>query len=92
MPFAFASPEWSNEKGVGAALSFRLMGLNSYHCIQAPVQGSDKVANFFAKDTQELLGSVMVVVTDPKALGQKIVDDLNARRQNLGWANRGGEV
>ncbi|MBP2638250.1 MAG: cooS2 1 [Firmicutes bacterium] len=92
MPFAFSSPEWSNEKGVGAALSFRLMGLNSYHCIQAPVQGSDKVANFFAKDTQELLGSVMVVVTDPKALGQKIVDDLNVRRQNLGWSNRGGEV
>ncbi|HWR06474.1 anaerobic carbon-monoxide dehydrogenase catalytic subunit [Sporomusa sp.] len=85
MPVAFASPEWSNEKGVGAALSFRLMGLNSYHCIQAPVQGSDKVANFFGKDTQDLLGSVMVVVTDPQGLGQKIVEDLEHRRNQLGW-------
>ncbi|QDR79201.1 carbon monoxide dehydrogenase [Sporomusa termitida] len=85
MPVAFASPEWSNEKGVGAALSFRLMGLNSYHCIPAPVQGSDKVAGFFASDTQELLGSVMVVVTDPRGLGEKIVADLEQRRNQIGW-------
>ena len=26
LPFAFASPEWSNEKGIGAALGFRLFG------------------------------------------------------------------
>ncbi|WP_295445853.1 hypothetical protein [uncultured Thiodictyon sp.] len=32
LPLAFSRPEWSNEKGVGAALSFRLLGLNSYHC------------------------------------------------------------
>ena len=31
LPFAFASPEWSNEKGLGAALSFRLM--TKFHCI-----------------------------------------------------------
>lgn len=85
MPFAFSSPEWSNEKGVGAALSFRLMGINSYHCIEAPITGSDKVAAFFAADTQALLGSVMVVVHDPQALGQKIVDDLMLRRNNLAW-------
>ncbi|MDE7479426.1 MAG: carbon monoxide dehydrogenase, partial [Lachnospiraceae bacterium] len=28
MPFAFTSPEWSNEKGIDAALGFRLMGIN----------------------------------------------------------------
>lgn len=88
MPLAFASPEWSNEKGVGAALSFRLMGLNSYHCIPAPVQGSDKVANFFAHDTQALLGSVMVVVPEPLALGQRIVDDLAQRRRTLAWNSK----
>ena len=84
-PFAFSSPEWSNEKGVGAALSFRLLGLNSYHCIPAPVAGSDKVARFFAEDTLATLGSVMVVVTDPADLGQRIAADLTARRQALGW-------
>ncbi|WP_425060074.1 Carbon monoxide dehydrogenase 2 [Sporomusa carbonis] len=87
MPVAFASPEWSNEKGVGAALSFRLMGVNSYHCIPAPVLGSDKVADFFAKDTQDLLGSVMVVLPEPKALGEKIVKDIEHKRNVLGWNN-----
>lgn len=85
MPFAFASPEWSNEKGVCAALSFRLMGINSYHCIDAPIIGSDKVEEFFTKRTQELLGSVMVTITDPVQLGEKIVSDIAERRQHLGW-------
>lgn len=88
MPFAFASPEWSNEKGVGAALSFRLMGLNSYHCIPAPVLGSDKVAGFFAHGTQELLGSVMVVVPEPTALGQRIAADFGQRRKQTGWNSK----
>ena len=35
MPYAFTSPEWSNEKGIDAALGFRLMGVNSYHCVEA---------------------------------------------------------
>lgn len=85
MPFAFSSPEWSNEKGVGAALSFRLMGVNSYHCIQAPITGSDKVLKFFSEDTRDLLGSVMVVVPDPEQLGKKIVSDLEERRALLNW-------
>ncbi len=52
-PFAFSSPEWSNEKGVGAALSFRLLGLDSCHCIPAPVAGSEKVARFFLRKRPE---------------------------------------
>ncbi|MZP28277.1 anaerobic carbon-monoxide dehydrogenase catalytic subunit [Heliobacterium undosum] len=83
MPFAFASPEWSNEKGLGAALSFRLMGLNSYHCVPAPVFGSDKVRRFLEEETQELLGSIMVVVADPVELGERIVKDLEERRGGL---------
>ncbi|HMA92583.1 MAG TPA: hypothetical protein VKP30_07845, partial [Polyangiaceae bacterium] len=85
LPFAFASPEWSNEKGVGAALSFRLLGLNSYHCVRAPTFGSEVVERFLEHDTQQLLGSVMVVETEPVALGRRIVNDLELRRQGLGW-------
>jgi len=85
LPLAFSSPEWSNEKGLGAALGFRLLGLNSYHCIAPPVRGSDKVSRFFFEDTRELLGSVMVVDQDPVTLAGKIVDDFNARRSALGW-------
>ncbi|MBM7865303.1 anaerobic carbon-monoxide dehydrogenase catalytic subunit [Heliomicrobium gestii] len=84
MPFAFASPEWSNEKGLGAALSFRLMGLNSYHCVPAPVFGSDKVRRFLEEETEALLGSVMVVVADPGQLGERIATDLEERRNQLG--------
>jgi carbon-monoxide dehydrogenase catalytic subunit len=85
MPFAFSSPEWSNEKGVCAALSFRLMGINSYHSIHAPITGSDKVEKFFTQDTQATLGSVMVTITDPTKLGEKIVADIQKRREQLGW-------
>ena len=86
MPFAFSSPEWSNEKGVGAALSFRLLGLDSYHCIGAPVSGSANVQRYLEEETRELFGGRMVVVTDPATLGARIVDDLNARRAALGWS------
>ena len=85
LPLAFSSPEWSNEKGLGAAMGFRLLGLNSYHCIAPPFAGSDKVARFFYEDTQALLGAVMVVDPDPIALAQRIVADFDARRAALGW-------
>jgi carbon-monoxide dehydrogenase catalytic subunit len=85
MPFAFSSPEWSNEKGVCAALSFRLMGINSYHCIHAPITGSEKVEQFFTEDTLATLGAVMVTITDPTKLGERIVADIQKRREHLGW-------
>ncbi len=85
MPFAFSSPEWSNEKGVGAALSFRLMGLDSYHCVPAPVSGSDTISRFLDQGTRELLGGGMVVVPEPAKLAARIVEDLTLRRSRLGW-------
>lgn len=85
LPLAFSSPEWSNEKGLGAALGFRLLGLNSYHCLAPPVDGSDKVSKFMYEDTQELLGAVMVVDPDPTALAKRIVADFDARRAAIGW-------
>lgn len=85
MPFAFTSPEWSNEKGIGAALGFRLNGINSYHCVHAPVQGSDNVMNFLFKDTKEILGSTMNVEVDPIKLADRILEDLKEKRKALGW-------
>jgi carbon-monoxide dehydrogenase catalytic subunit len=85
LPLAFSSPEWSNEKGLGAAMGFRLLGLNSYHCIAPPLDGSDKVARFFFEDTQELLGAVMVIDPNPTVLAQRIIADFDARRAALGW-------
>lgn len=85
MPFAFASPEWSNEKGIGAALGFRLFGINSYHCVHAPVQGSENVKNFLYNGTKETLGSTMNVDVDPISLANKIIEDLKEKRKALGW-------
>lgn len=85
MPFAFTSPEWGNEKGIDAALGFRLMGINSYHCVEAQIYGSENVIEFLKEGTRELLGSVMYVDTDPVALGKKIVEDIKAKRKALGW-------
>ncbi|MBK1699507.1 anaerobic carbon-monoxide dehydrogenase catalytic subunit [Thiococcus pfennigii] len=89
LPLAFSSPEWSNEKGVGAALGFRLLGVNSYHCIAPPVSGSEAVSRFFFEGTQEILGAVMVIDPDPLALAGRIVADMDARRAALGWAAAG---
>lgn len=85
MPFAFASPEWSNEKGICASLAFRLLGINSYHSVYAPTQGSQKVTEFMTHGTKELLGSEMIVNVDHLALAEQIVDNLNAKRKALGW-------
>ncbi len=83
MPFAFASPEWSNEKGVDAALGFRLMGISSYHCVEAPIHGAPNVIKFLKEDTKETLHSSMIVDVDPVSLGERIVADLKAKRKNL---------
>lgn len=85
MPFAFTSPEWGNEKGIDAALGFRLMGINSYHCVEAQIYGSQNVIEFLKDGTKKLLGSVMHVDTDPVSLGNKIVEDIKAKRKALGW-------
>ncbi len=84
MPFAFASPEWSNEKGIDAALGFRLMGITSYHCVEAPIHGAPKVIKFLKEDTKETLHSSMVVDVDPVSLGEKIVADMKKKREQLG--------
>ncbi len=85
MPFAFASPEWSNEKGVGAALSFRLLGINSYHCVEPPIQGSPNVMKYLYEDSQDTIGSVMVVEVDPDKLADKLIVDMKKKREALDW-------
>lgn len=81
MPFAFSSPEWSNEKGIDAALGFRLNGINSYHCVEAQIHGSEKVIEFLKEGTKATLHSAMIVDADPVSLGEKIVADLKEKRR-----------
>ena len=85
LPFAFSSPEWGNEKGIDAALGFRLNGISSYHCVEAPIFGSKNVIEFLKYGTKELLGSTMNVNTDPVALAKQIVQDMKDKRAALGW-------
>ena len=85
LPFAFSSPEWGNEKGIDAALGFRLNGISSYHCVEAQIYGSKNVIEFLKDGTKELLGSTMNVDADPVSLGHKIVADMKAKRKALGW-------
>ena len=84
MPFAFLSPEWSNEKGIGAALSFRLLGVNSYHCVHLPIQGSDNVMGYvYGGGAQERFGSRMLVDPDHVALMNALMRDMDAKRNAL---------
>jgi carbon-monoxide dehydrogenase catalytic subunit len=84
MPYAFISPEWSNEKGVGASFAFRLNGISSYHCVYPQVQGSDKVMDYLF-NSKGRLGSTMTVDPNPDQLGEKILQDLKDQRRALGW-------
>lgn len=86
LPFAFSSPEWGNEKGIDAALGFRLMGISSYHCVEAQIHGSANVIHFLKEETKETLGSSMIVNVDPVALGEQIVSDMLEKRRRLGWS------
>lgn len=88
MPFAFVSPEWSNEKGIGAALAFRLLGIDSYHCVFGATLGSDQVQHFLEHETRDLLGSAAVVETDPAELAICVVDGLERRRSALAVGQR----
>ncbi len=85
MPYAFTSPEWGNEKGIDAALGFRLMGVDSYHCVEAQIHGSKNIIEFLKLGTKEMLGSQMNVNVDPIKLGEQIVEDLKKKRKALGW-------
>lgn len=85
LPLAFTSPEWANEKGVDASLGFRLMGIDSYHCVEYQIHGSANVIHFFKEGTRGALGSVMHVDTDPVALALKMASDMRLKRKSLGW-------
>jgi carbon-monoxide dehydrogenase catalytic subunit len=61
------------------------MGLDSYHCVPAPVTGSEAVRQFLDQGTRDLLGGGMVVVPEPGQLAARIVEDLSLRRKDLGW-------
>ena len=84
MPYAFASPEWSNEKGLGASFAFRLQGINSYHCVYPSVHGSANVMNYIM-NSEERLGSTMNVDTNPDLLADEILNDLKNKRAAFGW-------
>ena len=59
--------------------------MNSYHSVYAPTQGAPNVHEFMAHGTKPILGSEMIVNVDTKALAQQLVDDLNEKRNLLGW-------
>ena len=85
MPYAMTSPEWSNEKGFGAAFSYRLLGINTFHCVEPQVFGSENVMRFLKEDTKDLIGSVMTVNTDPIELAKLIMQSIEDKRKALGW-------
>ena len=54
--------------------------------------GSENVTRFLKEETGKMGLGVMVVNTDPKALGERIVSDLEAKRKALGWDRSGTEA
>ena len=59
------------------------MGINSYHCVEAPIHGSAKVIEFLKETTKKNLRSAMYVDANPVALAEKIVEDMKEKRREL---------
>ena len=53
--------------------------------MQVIKRDTPNVHEFMAHGTKPILGSEMIVNVDTKALAQQLVDDLNEKRQLLGW-------
>ena len=85
LPFAELTPHWSDEQDFCIALAYRMLGLNSYHCADAPIQGGKNVQDFLYGGSNDLFGSRMIVDPDPKKIAEKIVFDFEEARSNLCW-------
>ena len=54
--------------------------------------GSEKVSEFMAHGTKELLGSEMMVDVDHVKIANQLVEDFKEKRKALGWTvSLGGE-
>ena len=53
--------------------------------VYAPVMGSEKVSEFMAHGTKELLGSEMIVDVDHVKIANQLVEDFKEKRKALGW-------
>lgn len=62
-----------------------LINLSHIDCVEAQIHASQNVMEFLKDSTRETLGSVMYVDADPVALGEKMVEDIKAKRKALGW-------
>ena len=85
LPFAAIIPEWSQGKGVGATIAFRMSGFDTYFCSQTSRLESEEVQKFLHDDVKDLLGSSMHVTCAPEELVENILSQFAATRSELCW-------
>jgi len=72
-------------KRVSGGPWIQALGINSYHSVYPPVQGSKNVMKYLFEDTEKTLGAVMVVEVDPLKLADRIISDIDEKRKALMW-------
>jgi hydroxylamine reductase (hybrid-cluster protein) len=85
LPFAELSAECFSGRNSCNSLAFRLLGINSYHCISGTEQNTPNIKEFFYNETKKTIGGTMCIASTPKEIAGKIIANFNDARSRICW-------
>ncbi|NJD78796.1 MAG: anaerobic carbon-monoxide dehydrogenase catalytic subunit [Candidatus Methanoperedens sp.] len=83
LPFAACAPEWSNEKSIGAGLSFLTMGIPVFLGVKPPTGASRNVVKFLTDQVEEELGARYTIEPDPLQMAKSVIGVIEEKRGKL---------
>ncbi|PWB49658.1 MAG: carbon-monoxide dehydrogenase catalytic subunit [Candidatus Methanoperedenaceae archaeon] len=83
LPFAACAPEWSNEKSIGAGLSFLTMGIPVFLGVKPPTGASLNVVKFLTNEIEEELGAKYTTHPDPALMAESVIAFMDEKRGKL---------
>lgn len=83
LPFAACAPEWSNEKSIGAGLSFLTMGISVFLGVKPPTGASQNVVKYLTNQVEEELGAKYTIELDPVQMAKLVIALIEEKRGKL---------
>ena len=84
LPVVGCAPEWMSEKAVSIANYVVATGITTFLGIDPLVGGSSKMMDLITNGTKEWVGAGYVIDTNPDTLVDKMIDEIEAKREALG--------
>jgi carbon-monoxide dehydrogenase catalytic subunit len=84
VPAVGVAPEWMSEKAVAIGTYFVASGVDVVLGQPFAVAGSENVTHFLNETSKELFGAAFYDCEDPHQAAEKIMEILDAARENLG--------